>query len=59
VAGREKDMDFLRVLLRERMAKAAVLRARLGVLPVPRDRMELLQERLRRVEQAASIDGRH
>ena len=52
-------MDFLRVLLRERMAKAAVLRARLGVLPVPRDRMELLQERLRRVEQAASIDGRH
>ena len=59
VAGREMDMDFLRVLLRERMAKPAVLRARLGVLPVPRDRMELLQERLRRVEQAASIDGRH
>jgi hypothetical protein len=58
VAGREKDMDFLRVLLRERMAKPAVLRARLGVLPVPRDRMELLQERLRRVEQTASIEGR-
>lgn len=58
VAGRDKDVDFLRVLLRENMATPAVLRARLSALPVSLDRMEILQQRLRRVEQAFMIDRR-
>ncbi len=58
VAGRDKDLHFLRVLLRENMATPALLRDRLSALPVSMDRMEVLQQRLRRVEQASIIDRR-
>jgi hypothetical protein len=58
VAGREKDMDFLRVLLCERMAAPPVLRERLSALSVSPHRMQVLQERLHRVEQAAGTDTR-
>jgi hypothetical protein len=55
VAGREKDLAFLRALLRETMARPAVLRDRLRVLPMSMDRREMLQERLRRVDQDCRI----
>jgi len=35
VAGREKDVAFLRVLLRERMVSIDELRRRIGKLPLP------------------------
>jgi hypothetical protein len=53
VAGRERDLDFLRVLLREHMATAALMRERLRTLPKPPDRMELLRQRLLRLELAS------
>jgi len=58
VAGREKDLAFLRILLRERMAAPPVLRERLSTLTVSPDRMQVLQERLHRVEQAAGTHTR-
>jgi len=56
VAGREKDLTFLRVLLRERMAVPPVLRERLSTLAVPPDRMQALQDRLRRVERTSGLE---
>jgi hypothetical protein len=50
VAGREKDIDFLQVLLRERLAQPAVLRERLASLPVAPDRLSMLQARLARLD---------
>jgi hypothetical protein len=58
VAGREKDLTFLRVLLRERMAAAPVLQARMSTLAVSSDRMQALLDRLHRVERTAGIDPR-
>ena len=58
VAGREKDLAFLRVLLRERMAAAPVLRERLSTLTVSPDRMQALQERLLALEDKATMLGR-
>jgi hypothetical protein len=55
VAGREKDLAFLQVLLRETMARPGVLRDRLSVLPVSADHMEMLRERLRRMERDSGI----
>ncbi len=52
VAGREKDMAFLRVLLREKMAEPAVLRQRVDTLPVSQERVGGLQTRLRDLELA-------
>ena len=52
VAGRDKDMDFLRVLLREKMAERALLRERLQTLHLSSDRLDVLQTRLSRVELA-------
>ena len=46
VAGREQDVHFLRVLLREGMVSAAVLADRIRALPLPPDRLERLQQRL-------------
>jgi hypothetical protein len=40
------------------MAQPAVLRDRLDVLPVSRNRLPALQERLRRVEEAPTIGRR-
>jgi hypothetical protein len=54
VAGRDKDVAFLRVLLRERMASAGVLRERLSRLAVPGNLMEFLRQRLDRAERAAA-----
>jgi hypothetical protein len=59
VAGRDKDLDFLRVLLREHMAEAAVLRGRLLTLGVDPVRLEIVGQRLRRLELSATEGGGH
>ena len=56
MAGRAKDLTFLRVLLRERMAIPPVLRDRLSTIAVPPDRMQALQDRLRRVERTPGLE---
>jgi len=49
VAGREKDLDFVRVLLRERMVLGEILAARLASLPVSQDRVQMVGGRLSRL----------
>ena len=49
VAGRERDVEFLRVLVRERMVDAGVCDDRLGTLPLPDERIQELRARLLRV----------
>jgi hypothetical protein len=46
VAGRERDLEFLEVLMRERMLDPALLGHRLETLGLPDDRMEVLRRRL-------------
>ena len=50
VAGRERDLDFLRVLVRERMVDPTTLRDRLGRVSLPEDRIAGLRERFAHVE---------
>ena len=45
-AGRERDRDFLQVLVREGMVDLNVLRDRLGTLVLPIDRIEAMRKRL-------------
>ena len=45
-AGRERDLDFLQVLVREGMVNLNVLRDRLGALVLPNDRIEAMRKRL-------------
>lgn len=52
VAGRERDLDFLQVLVRERMVDPAVLHDRLSTLTLPDNRIQALRERLLRVVSA-------
>jgi hypothetical protein len=51
VAGRDRDLAFLHVLLSQDLVDPAVLRDRVGALPLPDDRVPMLQERLRRLEE--------
>ncbi len=51
-AGREKDLDFVRVLLREKMVLADTLAERVANLPLPADRLTEPQQRLRRLAKA-------
>lgn len=53
VAGRDKDLDFVQVLVREHMAVPAVLNDRLQTLPVSDAQREAVVVRLRRVISAA------
>ena len=48
-AGRDKDLDFVRVLLGERMVSPATLAERLSALPLPPERAELVRARLARL----------
>jgi hypothetical protein len=52
VAGREKDLEFVQVMLRERMLNPETLTERAASLPVPSDRLELTRARLRRLQAA-------
>lgn len=54
VAGRERDLAFLRVLLVERLVSADVLHQRLDQLPLAADRVNVLRRRLQSL-----IDGPH
>jgi hypothetical protein len=54
VAGREKDLDFVRVLLHERMVSPETLAARLAALTLSQDRLKPVGERLRRLAGARS-----
>ena len=52
VAGREKDLEFVQVMLRERMLNLETLTERAASLAVPSDRLELTRARLRRLQAA-------
>jgi hypothetical protein len=52
VAGREKDLNFVQVMLREKMLNPETLAKRAASLPVPSDRLQLTRERLRRLQAA-------
>ncbi len=49
VAGRDKDLDFVHVLVREHMAVPSVLNERLKTLPVSGDQLAVVNARLHRV----------
>lgn len=49
VAGRERDLDFLRVLLRERLVDVTVLDQRVQQLPLGSERIEPLRTSLNRL----------
>jgi hypothetical protein len=50
VAGRQKDLDFVRLLLRESMVAAETLASRVEALPLPPDRLDLARNRFRGVQ---------
>jgi hypothetical protein len=50
VAGREKDMQFVRILLEHKMIEAPVLRELGEALPIDFTRKEAVQQRLSGVE---------
>jgi hypothetical protein len=52
VAGRERDREYLRVLLRERMIEPATLDQRVRGLPLPPDRIDGLLVALGRLTEA-------
>lgn len=49
VAGRERDVRFIQVLIRERMIDVDLLKERVRELPLPPERIELALASLRRV----------
>jgi hypothetical protein len=49
-AGRQKDLDFVRLLLREKMVATDTLASRAEALPLPTDRRDLVRDRLRRLQ---------
>ncbi len=49
VAGREQDVEFLRVLLKEGMVDPRVLAERVSMLPLAAERVQSLRERLNRL----------
>lgn len=53
VAGREKDADFVRLLLRERMVVVTTLASRVAALPLPSDRLAIVKDRLRHAQAGA------
>jgi hypothetical protein len=53
VAGREKDLEFLRETLRHGLVDAATLRERLGVTPLDEERRVLAEGRIGRAARDA------
>jgi hypothetical protein len=49
VAGREKDFDFVKVLLSKSMIKLETMSDRIATLPLPPERVTILHERLARL----------
>jgi len=50
VAGRQKDLDFVRLLLSEKMVSAKTLASRVEALALPRDRLDLVWARFGRLQ---------
>jgi hypothetical protein len=50
VAGRQKDLDFVRLLLREKMASTETLASRVEALGLPPDRLDLVLARFHRLQ---------
>lgn len=48
-AGREKDIEFVQILLEEKMVGSRLLEERIHTLPVASDRLEAILTRLRRI----------
>jgi len=48
-AGRDKDLDFVRLLLREKMVATETLASRVEALPLPPERLDLVRSRFRRL----------
>jgi Nucleotidyltransferase of unknown function (DUF6036) len=49
-AGRQKDLEFVRLLVSEKMVSAETLARRVEALPLPPDRLDLARHRLRRLQ---------
>ena len=49
-AGHPKDLDFVRLLLREKMVTTATLASRVEALPLAPGRLDLVRDRLRRLQ---------
>jgi hypothetical protein len=49
-AGREKDLAFVSLLVREKMVAAAALANRVEALPLPSGRLDLVRNRLQRLQ---------
>jgi len=49
-AGRQKDLEFVRVLLSEKMVSPETLARRVEALPLPPDRVDVARNCLRRVQ---------
>ena len=54
VAGRDRDMVYLSVLLKEHMVDSTLLGARLETLPLPPEHLRILRERLGRLVAAGA-----
>jgi hypothetical protein len=52
VAGREKDLDFVTILLSKDMIRLETMGERIGALPLAPERLMILNERLRRLKAA-------
>ena len=52
-AGRERDLEFLRGLLREGMVESETLRSRVSALSLPDDRIQALRGRIERLVTAS------
>ncbi len=57
IAGREKDLAFVRVLLQKNLANTNTLDERVGTLQMPADALKLIRERLNRLTSAANNRG--
>jgi hypothetical protein len=57
VAGRQKDLDFLGLLLREKMISVEIMDTRTAALPLPAERLTVIQERLRRLSERETRDA--
>ncbi len=50
VAGREKDLEFVRILVRNNMIRLETMSERILALPLPPERLRNVQERLSRLK---------
>ena len=55
VAGREKDIKFIKILMSENMINLNTLKKRIATLPVAAERMSTVRERLQRLTARATL----